>query len=90
VVEYVHNASATDSTTGFGACSSLNYSLCPSVTSVVNRIHAKLEPGEDLPQSARRSTEEYRGKRKSVKAEEKKKAKIEFLFLHAFSCRYFV
>ena len=55
------------------------------MTSVVSRIDAKQGLGEDLPLRARRSTEEYRVKRKSVKAEEK--AKIEFLFLHAFPCK---
>lgn len=32
-------------------------------------------------------TEEYSGKRKSVKAEEMTRAKLRFLFLHAFPCK---
>ncbi len=84
-VSQSHSFSATDSTaTGFGECSSLNYSLCPSV---VNRIHAKLRPGEDLPLRSQRSTEENTGKRKSVKAEAKTKAKFNFPFQHAFPCK---
>ena len=46
---------------GFWACASLNCSLCPSVTSVVNRIHNNLGPGEDRPLRSRRSTEEHGG-----------------------------